>query len=494
MSETSSEYDFLVVGSGASGATAAVVLAEAGRRVAVIEEGHWYRKPDFAEDLFTAIHQLFRDYGMQMAKGRSVLPVLEGRCVGGSTVMNGAIIHRLDETIYQEWTRRIPGLGEAIPFSLLEESATAIESDLGIKRNWGSILPSLPISRSLKKLGWEHQAMLRNAPGCRGSARCLQGCPTGGKWSMETSYVPRAVRAGAEVLSDTRVERILFDAGHTAVGVQCRTADGKRLTLQARRGVLIATGVVQTPLLLARSGLGANRLPHLGQHFQTHLGVGIVGLMDRPAVELEGPPQGIEITGFKAEGYKLATQTVPLELLLSRTPFAGQRLVEELKQGARYSSWMASIRSEAEGTIGRSLGGKAKIRLEPTSRDLEKVRGALHRLSQLLFEMGASKVYPGISGPEGLPVELTRPEEAEQILRIPLDARNFWLSAGHLFGTARLGTDRSDSVVGTDFRVHTTQRLYVVDGSVFPTNLGVNPQHSIMALARVAASQIASGV
>jgi choline dehydrogenase-like flavoprotein len=54
-----------------------------------------------------------------------------------------------------------------------------------------------------------------------------------------------------------------------------------------------------------------------------------------------------------------------------------------------------------------------------------------------------------------------------------------------------MGPDARASVVDCDFRVHGSDNLYVVDSSVFPTNLGVNPQHTIMALSRLAADKLA---
>jgi choline dehydrogenase-like flavoprotein len=61
----------------------------------------------------------------------------------------------------------------------------------------------------------------------------------------------------------------------------------------------------------------------------------------------------------------------------------------------------------------------------------------------------------------------------------------------HLFATARMGSDRTASVVRPDFRHHTIAGLYVADSSVFPSNLGVNPQIAIMALAQLCARSIA---
>ena len=82
---------------------------------------------------------------------------------------------------------------------------------------------------------------------------------------------------------------------------------------------------------------------------------------------------------------------------------------------------------------------------------------------------------------------LTAPEPTP-----PADPAAYSMILSHLFGTARMSVRPQDGVVGADFRVHGTQNLYVVDSSVFPTNLGVNPQHTIMAIARLAAMRVAA--
>ena len=69
-------------------------------------------------------------------------------------------------------------------------------------------------------------------------------------------------------------------------------------------------------------------------------------------------------------------------------------------------------------------------------------------------------------------------DEVKLIDEGPLDARAYSFIATHLFGAARMGPDPKASVVGLDFSTHDARGLYVVDSSVFPTNLGVNPQHS----------------
>jgi choline dehydrogenase-like flavoprotein len=297
---------------------------------------------------------------------------------------------------------------------------------------------------------------------------------------MEASYIPRAIRAGATLLDRHRATRIVA-AGGRATGLVVRDPRGGRRLVSARKAVILAAGALQSPLLLSASGLGGL---HVGRHFQCHLGVGTTALLDRPVRSVEGPPQGIEVLEFDADGIKLATQLLPPELLLARTPVAGRALSELLPQWRSISSWTGSVRSEAEGRVSGTALGRVSIRFDPSARDMERLRDAIWRMVRLLFELGAVRVFPGVFG---APVELRAPGEADAIRSAPLDPRAYLLGVGHIFGTCRMGSDPAASVVAPDFRVHGTEGLYVVDASVFPSNIGVNPQLAIMTLARHAA-------
>jgi choline dehydrogenase-like flavoprotein len=474
--------DYVVIGSGAAGAVAAQVLARAGKDVVVLEEGAWRRAPDFKEELYEAMRTMFRDMGFQAATGRAVVPVMQGRCVGGSTVINGAITHRLPRAIYEEWARDA-GLAREIPFEELEDDAEIIEQELGIKANLAPLLDGLPAAASLRRLGWRFEAMSRNAPGCQGTGRCLQGCPSGGKLSMEASYIPDAVRRGARVVPNARARRMILEGGRaTAVEIEWR---GERRAVRAGRAVVLAAGAVHSPLLLRSSGL---QNPHIGRHFLCHLGAGTIGVLDRDAAGVEGPPQGIEILEFAGQGVKLATQLLPPELLLARSPVSGEELLSLLRGAARISSWTASVRSDAEGTVAPGLLGGARIRFEPSRHDLERLRFGVCRLAELLLEIGAQKVYPGLFGG---PAAVAARADVEALGRAPLDSRHFHLGVGHIFGTCRLSSSPGTGAVDPSFRPHGTRGLYVVDASLFPSPPGVNPMLAIMQMARLASRRLA---
>jgi choline dehydrogenase-like flavoprotein len=121
--------------------------------------------------------------------------------------------------------------------------------------------------------------------------------------------------------------------------------------------------------------------------------------------------------------------------------------------------------------------------------DLRTTRKALALIARLLFDAGAREVWPGVYG---VPSVLRSVDQVKLLDDAPLEPRSYNFIATHLFGAARMGPDPSHAVVDTDFRVHGVEGLYVIDSSVFPTNLGVNPQHSIMAMSRLASTRLAS--
>lgn len=475
----SDSFDYIIVGSGAAGASAARVLADSGRSIAVVEEGPSVTTHEFVDRALPTFARLYRRMGAQTTSGRAPMLVIQGRCVGGSTVVNSAIVRRLPEEVWVEW-KVTHGLGEALPFAEIESASEQIEAELHVaptpKEVWGG--NNTLLSEGSALAGLAGSPTRRNAPGCKGSARCNMGCPHGAKQSMELSYLPYARRRGAQVMPDERVTEVLW-RGSRAIGV--RTV---RRIISADRAVLVAASAVQTPGLLWRSGI---RSPHLGRHFQGHPGMGVVGLFDRPVRFGEGATQGFEVDDFRAAGrVKLETLALPPETFFAGLPGTGRRWVSLMAEFERSAVWVLPLRSKGEGAIRFGRQDSISFRLHP--EDLPNLRTGLERAADLMFRAGAREVVCPI---HGLPDRLA-PGQAGLIAKAPDDPAAYPLAMSHLFGTARMSIRPEDGVVGQDFRVHGTDNLFVVDSSAFPTNLGVNPQLSIMALARIAAGRMLS--
>ncbi|HLK39593.1 MAG TPA: GMC family oxidoreductase [Polyangiaceae bacterium] len=480
-------FDYVVVGSGAAGAVAAHVLAEHGWSVALVEEGPWVKTRQFGDRVLDAFQRMLRDAGTQVMQGRSYIPILQGRCVGGSTVINSAIAHRTPEDVLDEWSRRF-GLGGAITAGALEPHFEALERDLNVHGVGDDALGrnNRMFLDEASAHGLPAERMRRYERGCRGSARCLTGCPSGAKQGMNVTYVPWALRLGARLFASCRVERVLVKAG-CAVGVVGRAARTS-MTLFANRGVLVAASTVQTPNLLRRSGL---RAKDLGRHFQCHPSYGIGGLFDDP-VEMDfGATQGAESIHLrKTDRIKLETLSMPPELAAVRIPGIGRELMRRLGVFSHLAVWALGVRAEAEGEVSDGWRGRDKIQWTARTVDVERARKGVALLARMMFEAGAREVWPGL---HGLPSTMTSIDQVRLIEEIPADPRAFGFISTHLFGAARMGPEERGAVVGTDFQSHEVDGLYVVDSSVFPTNLGVNPQHTIMAMSRLAATRLAAG-
>ena len=484
MNEAHDVADFVVVGSGAGGAPAALVLAEAGHDVIVLEEGPRVRPEDRGLATSEAFGRLFRDKGTQVAMGRSVIPILQGRCVGGTTVVNGAIVWRLPEDAYERTFGSI-GARDAVPLRALEAKFDRIEKDLSVAPPSDALLGGNGrlMRRAADVMGYRGHAIRRNVVDCQGSAHCLEACPTQRKQSMEVTYLPAAERLGARVVGGREV-RTIEVRGDRAVAVRGRDAEGHAFVVEARRGVVLAASAIQSPCILRRSGLGGR--DHVGAHFRVHPGTAVMGIYPDDVRIWEGATQSYEVDEFRTDGFKLETVSLPLELAGVRLAGIGESFTRAIADYPKMAVWGVQVRAEAEGRVAPS-GGHAKIAFTPSERDMLVFKRGVKLLAEMHFAAGAKRVYPGVHGG---PYELFSCDEVDALDDLPIDPRAYGMIASHLFGTCRMARDAADGVVGLDFGVHGVTGLWVVDASVFPTNLGVNPQHTIMAMAMHAADGI----
>jgi choline dehydrogenase-like flavoprotein len=485
--------DVVIVGSGAGGATVARVLSEAGLDVAIVEEGPHVPSEAFTQDLYGAFTTLWRDLGMQVARGRMLMPVLQGSCVGGTTAINGAIVHRMPEAIHAHWQSDY-GLTEFFSYAELSRIWDRLDEELSVAPAPSAVLGnnSAFMERGAAAAGVPGNRIRRNVRDCQGSARCNQGCPTARRQSMNVSYVPRAVAAGARVYATCRARRVVLENGRAAAveGEFVEPATRRRgppLRLRARRAVVVAASAIHTPLLLRASGLGgASGL--LGRRLQAHPGTGIAGLFDEPVRMWFGATQGYETTHWWHERMKLESVGMPLELAAVRLPGYGPALMANLADFERIAMWGVQIRARAHGRVRPGLLGGAAISYDLSDADARTLKLGVRRLGELMFAAGAREVFPGV---HGLPERLRSPDELRALDALPDDPRLFHGIASHLFGTALLGPDPARSVVGPRGELHDAPGVYVADASIFPTNLGVNPQHTICALAWRVAEGIA---
>jgi choline dehydrogenase-like flavoprotein len=479
------DADVVIVGSGPAGATVARALSARGLDVVVVEEGHEARPESFVSSGLTSMARLYREMGTSMALGNNPMPFLQGVVVGGTSVVNGAISWRFSEETLAKWTEADRGLAETLDPARVKRHEDAIWERLGIAPTEERVAgrKNLLLAEGAKGLGVASRPISRNVSGCVGSGRCLQGCPHGAKLSMDRSFLLDATRDGARILAGMRVDRVLHD-GRRAIGVAGTSAGGARFDVIARRAVVLAASAIGTPALLLASGLTQGPV---GRHLTAHPGVSVTGRFAEAVDNQLGATQGHEVVGLRGEGLKVEALGFDLSILASRVPGYGRAFAERLVELDRFAVWGTALRAQGEGSV-RLVGGRPQVLYSLHPDDVVRARRAVRVMGDLFLEAGATEVYPGVPGFDAVVRDRLTMERFER--EGSLSPRAYAMSMTHLFGTARMGSDPARSVVGPGFEHHRVRGLFVADSSVFPGNLGVNPQIPIMTLASVCAEQM----
>ena len=482
------EADFVIVGTGAGGATAARVLSDAGFELVMLEEGAFLKPEDRPKELVDAMALAVRGMATLSTDSLVPMPLLSGKCVGGSTAINSDIVWRTPDDVRADWAATY-GLGHLVG-GALDRALDTIERDLFVHPTDADALGenSGRMRSAAEKLGLPGRVIHRNVTGCRGSNRCLQGCPNAARQSMEVSYVPKAMARGARLHVGAKVERVLFERGR-AVGVRgtrkSEAGGPEAFEVRARLGVVVAGGALFTPVLLQRSGV---RHKNLGERFQAHPGAAFVGAFDEPVHMGFGASQGYEVP-MRAQGFKLEALGLPPDMLAARLPGAGAEWQERVQKLGHYVQWGGLVRMEARGRVRSGFFDGVSVRYEPTARDLSVVRDALLLVGRMMFAAGAREIYPGIVGiPE---VVRSEGELLAHLEHRTIRRPDVHLVASHLFGTTCASSDPSVGVLDEELRVRGVEGLLVMDASALPTNLGVNPQHTIMGVVQVASERLA---
>ncbi|MFT7625534.1 MAG: choline dehydrogenase-like flavoprotein, partial [Myxococcota bacterium] len=483
------DADYVVIGSGAGGATAALQLARGGASVCLVEAGPWRMPSDYPESMYGALRDMTDDWGAILAQGRAFWPVVQARVMGGTTTINSAIVVRTPGDIFAQWEREHGVGGDA-----MADAIWTYQDELEVELNVEPV-PDAAMGRSNhlavaggKKIGIESHVLERNVKDCAGSGQCLQGCRLGHKQSTQLKWIPEVLTRGGDVLSCAPVAKLRME-GNRVIGASGRfqhpqtRKKGAPFFVRAKKAVLLAASVTHTPVILMASGI---KNKSVGGYFRAHPGAAVCGVYDEAIDMNAGATQGwASIEYRKDPGIKLESLSLPAEVVASRLAGGGRALMERLTEYRQLATWVAAVRAETVGRV-KSFMGKPSVKYSMDKADMHRLRYGLHAVSRMHFAMGAKRVIPGVAG---MDYALTA-DNVDLLLDAPLDPRCYVGICTHLFGGAVMGTDKQTSVCDGKGHVHDVEGLVIADAAQIPTNLGVNPQHTIMGLARLRADEL----
>ncbi len=495
--------DAVVIGSGAGGAVTAARLAESGYEVVILEEGGYFAAADLVAPEGELTERLYAEGALRTTDDLSVA-LVQGSSVGGSTTVNWMIMLRTPPYVLEQWAREsgVYGMSPndmAPVFDQIEQAVHARE----VPNDAHSPNNRLILDGSAA-LGWRATTAFINAKGCVRCGHCGVGCRHDAKQSTTRTFVPRALAAGATLYANAHVTRIELRERETGQGTPplkrvhaiVRGDDGGTRSITVEAPIVVsAGGAIGTPTLLQRSGLGGGGV---GSWLRLHPTTAVFGRYDREI----GVSTGISLSSMSDEfirwnntDYGFWIQCPPMlpSFAAAALPGFGGPHAERMRELNQLGVFIGLTRDGADtttssGRVSVDRRGRTSIRYRLTPEDAQRVRASLVATSRLHLANGASEVGTLHTAP----VRIRREADLAQLERVSLAPNDMGLFSAHVNGTCRMGTDPRTSGATPDGERHGVRGLYISDGSVLPTALGVNPQETIMAVSSVLAERMAT--
>lgn len=495
------EVDYCIVGSGAAGAVLAYRLAEARGgtdSICVVERGGYYNpQEDFNDDEMRMIRMLYAEGGLQTTRSFD-FSILQGQCVGGTTVVNNAVCFRMPEISRSEWdvfgfepdsldphydrvAREINI--EVVKPNVVNERVEQLFSQgiAGYNAKYGGGTEISPVQR-----------LSGNFNECVGCGLCNIGCRRLRKLSTLETYIPWAQKRGVTIVPNTGAvscETEGTGSRKRVTALTVRTGHGEYRKIKIRKALIVSGGAIASSRFLMRSNVGGESV---GQGMSCNFAVPPIVEFDQDVNAYDGLQMALFAETESFEAIFETTFNPPGAHAISIGNKFG-RHAQMMDAYTRSANFTALIGSDPAGQVSHKrdvLFGRA-VDWKPTENDISRIKKTLTSIMRVAREAGGTKIYlPTIPALE-IPLDNTLEESLKRFNRVLHDGSYFNFITAHPQGGNLMGADTfNERVVDMDFRVRDCENLYVCDASIFPRGIRVNPQWTIMALASMAADHI----
>lgn len=469
--------EYLVVGTGPGGSVAGGLLSENGKDVIFIEEGGFYPSQARSTNIGHMTALFYRDSGIFPFLGSPTVAFAEGCCVGGGSIINGALLWRTPPWVLDEWktTYGLEGYSEkdlADHFKFIESRLNVVRHTMEKSAN----LDSKALVKGADNLGWKFVMVPRAVKNCTNENLCPTGCPSGAKQTMLETYLSRAFKNGARLFANLKVKRIKW-SGKRAVSVVAESSNncGAKPAIFYFDKLILAGGAIQTPHLLKRSK--CSKLA--GNQLEFHMNLKIVARFNKPIYGEKGTMFTVQVQEFAEEGILfMASNMRPQYLTTALSHFDNDIINRVLKNYPFYGIYVAMIRPRSKARIVSCAGERPLVYYRFNPADTFLIRKTLRLAAELLFASGAIELYMPISG--------TQPISSLQHFDNIIDRispKNFEIISVHAMASCPMGNENRESVVDLTGRLKDFENVYITDASILPSNIGESPQGTIMAFA-----------